>query len=81
MYSYETIVKMYCTTSCWIVHAIANKSESVKYFFKDQWKLFWYVFQKKKKKLTTYVFANHVGGEGFFTKNIESRKIPPAGDK
>ena len=53
MYSYETIVKMYCTTSCWIVHAIASKSESVKYYFKHQWKLFWYVFQKKK--LTTYL--------------------------
>ena len=76
MYSYETIVKMYCTTSCWIVHAIA--SEHVKYYFKHQWKLFWFVFQKKK---ITYLFANHVGGEGFFTKNIESRKIPPAGDK
>ena len=80
MYSYETIVKMYCTTSCWIVHAIASKSESVKYYFKHQWKLFWYVFQKKKI-IINYLFANHVGEEGFFTKNIESRKIPPAGDK
>ena len=46
MYSYETIVKMYCT-SCWIVHAIA--SEHVKYYFKHHVEIILVCFPKKKK--------------------------------
>ena len=51
MYSYETIVKMYCT-SCWIVHAIA--SEHCKVLFQTSVEIILVCFPKKKK-LTTYL--------------------------